>query len=89
MTSFLVSIEGIDKVKLLKALWDNAKPATNFAKVPEWDVALAAKAVQFEIYAFYGRRIKCDLSKDTVDPRLYDREFGQGKFESIVKSLRE
>jgi len=38
---------------------------------------------------FNGRPIKTDLSKDTVDTWLYNRDAGKGKFEAIVEMLRK
>jgi len=35
-----------------------------------------------------GRPIKCDLSGDTLDPRLYDRDQGAGAAARVVASLR-
>ena len=36
---------------------------------------------------FCGRCIKTDISGDSVNPRLYDRDAGDGEFARIVKSL--
>lgn len=35
-----------------------------------------------------GRPIKCDLSGDTLDTRLYDRDQGPGAGERVVAKLR-
>jgi len=37
---------------------------------------------------FNGRVFKSDISGDEFYPRLYDRDNGQGKAESIVKKIR-
>lgn len=34
-----------------------------------------------------GRVMKIDLSGDTLDPRLYDRDNGQGKAEMIISQI--
>ena len=86
-----VSIKGIDKVKLLKALWDHAKPAAFFAMYGQpslgWDASAAKEAVRSTIDYFCGRCIKTDLSGDIADPSLYDRDWGEGSFQKIVKGL--
>lgn len=89
-----IDIKGIDKVTLLKALWLNAKPAAFFNNelapdAPKWDEKFAAIAVTKHIDYFQGRCIKVDLSKDIITHQLYDREWGQGKFEQIVNLLKE
>ena len=45
------------------------------------------KAVKCHIDYFCGRAIKTDLSKDSVDPYLYDRDAGQGTFQKVVDSI--
>lgn len=88
-----VDISGIDKVSLLHALWKNSKPAIFFsmnnATPPPFDNEKAMTAVQKYINYYDGRCIKCDLSGDTVDPRLYDRDFGSGAVQRIVDQLRQ
>jgi hypothetical protein len=36
----------------------------------------------------YGRPLKVDLSQDTADDRLYDRDNGNGSFARIVSEIR-
>ena len=84
-----ISIQGIDKVKLLEYLWRAQNRASFFTfhpeMAPDFNMELAKTAVTTYIDYFQGRAIKADLSGDTVDPRLYDRDAGAGKFERIVK----
>jgi hypothetical protein len=86
-----VSIKGLEKVKLLKALWEGAKPAAFFAFSgqisPVFDNASAKEAVKDYIDYYCGRCIKTDLSGDTADPTSYDAEWGAGSFQKIVGSL--
>ena len=86
-----VSIMKLDKVKLLKALWDHAKPAAFFAMYGQpsvdWDALAAKEAVRSSIDYFCGRCIKTDLSGIIADPSLYDRDWGEGSFQKIVTSL--
>jgi hypothetical protein len=66
-----MNISGLDKVKLLKGLWENTKPAAYFAQynqpAPSFDEKLAQEAVKKPIDYFCGRAIKLDLSGDAVE----------------------
>lgn len=80
-----ISIKGLNKIALLKALWENMRPKAFFNS---FDVKSAEKAVKSYIDYFNGRCIKCDLSGDEVDPWLYDRDAGAGAFQKIVDGIR-
>jgi hypothetical protein len=86
-----VSIKGIDKVKLLHALWNRARPAAFFVlsghMSPGFDECAAKEAIRGTIDYYCGRCIKTDLSGDIADPSLYDRDWGEGSFQKIVKNL--
>jgi len=87
-----INIKNLNKVELLERLWENQITASFFAfnaKVaPQFDKKQAEKAVTDRIDYFCGRAIKTDISKDEADTYLYDRDAGQGKFESIVTAMR-
>ncbi len=92
-----VDIRGIDKVVLLYALWSNMEPSkhfgpggTGFCMVPppSFNRSKAADAVKTYIDYYDGRCIKTDLSGDSVNPYLYDRDAGQGAFARIVAGFR-
>ena len=94
-----VDISGLDTVELLRRLWENAKPARFFdsfdAQVagrtpPGWDEAEARKALKHrKIDYLLGRCIKTDFDSNFINPRLYDRDWGVGKFQSIADQLRK
>ena len=88
-----VNIKGIDKVQLLEELWTAQKVASWFSfhpvQVPLFDRVKAQEAVKEEIDYFQGRAIKLNLSNDSIDPWVYDRDAGQGTFKKIVDQLRE
>lgn len=88
-----VDIRGLDKVVLLRKLWENMKVAAFFEQLPwlapPFVEGLASDAVGKYIDYFCGRCIKCDLSKDTVDPFLYDRDAGAGAFARIVAAMQK
>ncbi len=92
ISTMSVSIKGLEKVKLLKALWDHTKPAAFFTfsglPSPEFDEGAAKKEVLTYIDYFCGRCIKTDLSGDTADPTSYDADWGEGLFQKIVTSIR-
>lgn len=87
-----ISITGLDKVKLLEYLWRAQNKASFFAlfpqSAPDFDKELAKTAVTTYIDYFQGRAIKADLSGDSVDPWLYDRDAGAGRFQQIVKCFQ-
>ena len=87
-----IDITGIDKVALLAVLCKGQKPAGFFDAnpwtVPGFDRANAAQVVTRYIDYYCGKAIKADLSRDTVDPWLYDRDAGKGAFARAVASFR-
>ena len=88
-----VNIRGLDKVNLLRALWENQKPAAFFTMTgrlpPLFDPNEATKAVKSYIDYFCGRAIKSDLSGDEVDPYGYDRDTNEGAFAKISRGLAQ
>lgn len=83
----------------MEELWKRKKPASFFNSfaalsnnvIPpsNFDKQSALKAINNGyIDYFQGRCIKCDLSEDLVNPRGYDRDEGQGAFQSVVDYLR-
>lgn len=86
-----VDITNIDKVKLLEALWNNSKPAVFLSMrglVVDFDRNQAIIAVNGYIDYFCGRCIKTDLSGNTALSYAYDRDYGPGRFQQIVNSLK-
>jgi hypothetical protein len=88
-----VDIKGIDKMTLLQFLWSRSANVTKWTQVgviPEFDMESAKRVIAEKkcIDYFHGASIKTDISKDTVDPSLYDRDNGKGAFEKIVSMLR-
>lgn len=85
-----ISIKNLNKLKILELLWENIEPASFFVgrmPAPGFNNELARIAVtKGYIDYFCGRAIKCDLSKDTVNTRLYDRDVVV-KFKELIKNL--
>jgi hypothetical protein len=93
MTSNKINISGIDKISLLRALWENQKIAaffTNFPKLaPSFDEDEAKEAVKDYIDYFRGRAIKANISGDEMDSFCYDRDAGNGTALKVVSSLKK
>jgi hypothetical protein len=86
-----VDITGIDKVELLRALHEGQVTAGFFGGLPgpSFDECRASEAVkQGYIDYFCGRAIKTDISGDSADSFLYNRDAGNGTFEEIVQRLK-
>lgn len=87
-----ITITGLDKGQLLYYMWKGQVVAGFFTASgitpPDFDKSAADKAVLDYIDYFKGRAIKTDLSGDTVDPWLYDRDAGKGAFAKIVSAMR-
>ena len=88
-----ICIKGLDKVELLKNLWKNQIMAAYYTfsgkQAPDFDNESAKTVINEYIDYFSGKAIKTNLSGDTVEPYLYDRDAGQGKFLQIVNSMRK
>lgn len=83
-----VDITDIDKVELLYGLWLNARVPCSLPH-PEFNYTDAADTVKKFINYYHGRSIKCDISKNVVDPWIYNRDYGTGAFEKIVDHIRQ
>ena len=88
-----VDITGINKITLLASLWSNSSPAGFFKNMPEMAPPFNLQAAQRDVERgfidyFCGRLIKMDLSGDTVDVFLYERDNGQGSVQQIVNNLK-
>lgn len=88
----MINIKGIDKPLVLAALYNNAKPLgmgmLHYTPEPmEIEEAIALCEQQTRLYFDYvhGRVMKVDLSKDELNPGLYDRDNGPGAAEIALK----
>lgn len=99
-----IDISGLDKAEVLAALYNNsrqlgmgfmhARGATGMTKEQAEDELKAAtrdigdgKTSAYFDY-LHGRVMKIQLSGDTLDPRLYDRDNGQGAAARALEPLR-
>ena len=103
-TDGLVYVGGLDRDKLLHALWFNASP-TNFyiyavlmkPEMPDSNEFYIEQAREKDVRAngyvdyTFGRLIKSkvfDLTTDWIDADEYDKEWGKGSFTKVVNHLR-
>ena len=89
-----INIEGLDKVELLIALYNNAR-TQGIGRAPlrveeSMTRAQASILLMGRTYFDYidGRVLKVDLSSNTLDSWLYDRDNGKGVAEKIIAKLR-
>jgi hypothetical protein len=98
----MVDITGIDKAVLLHALVINGHPLGlgalqsrpfSVQEAQEWidnnkahDMGFSKPKLRFDYVC--GVPIKSDLSGDTCNPDLYDRDQGEGAFLRVVESIK-
>jgi hypothetical protein len=80
------------KPAVLAALYNNSKPLgmgiLHFDPKPMTESEAEALLSQQQYFDYLkGRVMKVDFEGDTLDPRLYDRDNGQGAAERVVNSL--
>lgn len=90
----MISIKGLNKAKVLKALYDHSHEQGYgfFSRVPEGTVTVKhCEDLLKETQSFdylYGRVMKVDLSSDEFEEWLYDRDCGAGAAQRAVDSIR-
>lgn len=86
-----ISLTGLSKAKVLMALYDRAKPqGLGMLYTPDpMTEDEAKKLLEQTTYFDYvqGRVMKVELSGDSLDPVLYDRDNGIGAARSAIASL--
>ena len=86
----MINIAGIPKFRLLQALYAASKPLgmgmLHFVPggMDDEEAKNMCKGEQLYFDYVRGRVIKCNISGDVLDPRLYDRDNGQGACERAV-----
>ena len=89
-----VDISGIDKGNLLYMLWKSSNGPVNMGWLDPQartgpSLSDCESAAQRSVDYFCGVPMKINLSGNTANGWLYNRENGAGKFEAVVKALRE
>ena len=88
----MIDISGLDKAEVLVALYNNShKQGLGFLQ-PDVELTvekareLLSKITYFDY--LYGKVMKVDLSNDSFNEWLYDRDNGEGKAKRVVEELR-
>lgn len=89
----MVNIEGLDKLELLRVLWERQEPCPEYRgrDIPVLTDEKASAALADEggyVHFVCGKYIKIDFSKGDVDGALYDEYAGNGSLEMVVKNMR-
>lgn len=95
----MVNIKGLDKAEVLHALWrhSHVQGLSFMGLTPEGftlqkahDLIKERQENSYRLYFDYveGHVIKCDLSGDSFDAFLYDRDCGAGAAEAAIDELR-
>ena len=89
----MIDISKRDKAEVLAALYNAAKPQgmgflhyTPDPMTKEEAVALLAKDTYFDYVK--GRVMKVSIEGDELNPRLYDRDNGDGAAAAVIECLR-
>lgn len=88
-----INIKGLDKAKVLKALYDHSHiQGLGFLQaVPDNMVSVehCRELLTHQTYFdyLYGKILKVDLSGDILDSRLYDRDCGEGAAKRAIESI--
>jgi len=89
----MISIKGLDKAKVLKALYDGSHvQGLGFLQAKECFTEDEARELLKERTYFdylHGRVLKVDLSGDAFREELYDRDNYPGAAAKIINNLRD
>jgi hypothetical protein len=92
-----VNIGGLEKAAVLVALFHAAGPTSTGALTLSIDEARSYMAKRADwragrplyVDSLKGRPIRCDIGGDWLDPRLFDRDLGEGAAAHAIAELRE
>lgn len=92
----MINISGLNKAEVLKALYDHShvQGMGILQTVPHGYVTVEHCQMLLETTGYpyfdylYGRVLKVDLSGDSFDERLYDRDCGPGAAARAIEKLR-
>lgn len=88
-----IDISGMSKAKVLVALYNAAKPqGMGFLHYTPFPMSEKEAEELLEDHTYFdyvhGRVMKVDLSGDTLDSRLYDRDNGEGAALRAISSIK-
>jgi hypothetical protein len=87
-----MNIKGINKAKVLAALYNNSKPQgmgfLHYDSKPMTEEEAEALLKQTTYFDYLkGRVMKIDLSGDELQTRLYNRDNGEGAAERVISDI--
>lgn len=87
-----INIKGVDKMKLLLCLWNEAKYAAYWDDKPHkdrpiFDETEAQEQIDQYIEYLCGKPIHCNLNKDVVNVKQYDHHNGQNLFAKCLAKV--
>ena len=90
----MIDISKLSKTQVLAALYDAAQPLgtglLHYDPAPMSEEEAAELLEQTRYFDYVkGRVMKVDLSKSEFDPRLYDRDNGQGEAQRVINALTQ
>lgn len=89
----MVNIKGMDKAKVLKALYDNShvQGLGFLSAMDSFSEEDAKELLENQTYFdyLYGRIMKVDLSENEFEEWLYDRDNGAGAAQRAVDSIKQ
>ena len=86
-----IDIEGLNKVKLVKALYDFAKPTEKtdaYREITLEDIAYFVNKDR-KINVINGKNIKCDIGRDKLSSGVYDKFNGEFAAIHAVENLKK
>ena len=90
----MVNIKGLDKGEVLFALYNHShyQGISFLGAVESYTLEDAKKDYEESPDKYFdylhGKVLKVDLSGDEFDPRLYDRDCGEGAAQTAIDSIR-
>lgn len=93
----MVNISQLSKAEVLQALWNGSKMQglSFLGMIPEMTIEKAEEEVldntrengDIRIDYCCGKVIKCDITGTSFEPRLYDRDLGEGAAQNVITEL--
>lgn len=89
----MINIKGMDKGKVLKALYDNShvQGLGFLSAIDNFTLEDARELLKTQTYFdyLYGRILKVDLSENEFEEWLYDRDNGVGAAQRAIDSIKQ
>jgi len=94
----LINIEGLDRMQIVRALWENSEPAIFFSHnsvlAPQYDEISAQSGIKkykdgsWVVDYVCGRKCKVTFDENGMDSKLYDCDV-EKKASNVIDELRK